>query len=359
MASCGKKANSESKGMKGMSVQELKVKIKLLYPYLTYVNTMKRQELCELLARDCPRLGGLINKNNSCYLDSTLVALFHTINPYIASQVLDKDLGYDDEQLQEHATGIQRVLRGVNTAIRDGKKGACSMLRQSIQRFDKRYSIVKGQVEPLDWKTAQLEPGDVIKLLIRVFEIPMDCEYTTKRYTLIKRKKVFVNETTDTGTFADPSITSDMLYGKKVIELKGMMPEEVSRVQFDDDNKWKPAPGVEYKIKISVKTYTKAPMLSIHVNRVYEDTKLKTAVVPEMAIKLKDNSKPLHLRSILVHHGNTPEHGHYTCYIRCQKYWYEYDDLGFKKLDFVGDQMKLFNFNKSYILKNAVNYIYW
>ena len=358
-SSCGKKQKPQMKGLQGMSVQELKIKIKLLYPYLTNVNTMKRQELCDLLSKDCPRLGGLVNKTNSCYLDSVLIGLFHTINPYIKKLLFDKKLNYDDNELQENAIKIQKMLRGVYSAISKGNKGACSLLRQSMQKFDKRYSRIVAGVEHLDWKTSQLEPGDVIKMLIRVFDIPDDCEYILKNYTLINKKKVLVNEEKYKATFADPNITPDMLYEKKHLDLRKFIPEEVSKVEFDDMNKWKPRPGVEYKHKITHKTYTKAPMLSVHISRVFGDIKLKTPIIPPLTIKLKENKQPLHLRSILVHHGDSPEYGHYICYIRCQKYWYKYDDLGFEKLEFIGTNMKLFKMNNFYVLKNAVDLIYW
>jgi ubiquitin C-terminal hydrolase len=354
---CGLKKIKDIHGLGGMSVQDLKTKVKLLYPYMTNIHKMKREELCQLLGKDCKVLGGLVNKNNSCYLDSILIGLFHAHNPYIRKVIFDTPVHHDDTKLQEEATKIQKLLRGVYGTINRGNRGACSHLRLAFQNFDKRYSEVVAHVEHLDWKNSQLEPADVVKQLIRVFNIPNDCKYIIQNYTKVKRKKVLVNEETVSTTFADPIITPDILYGKKYVDLREYIPNEISHVKFDEDNKWKPIPGVEYDNKISIKKYIKAPLLSIHIQRVFGDSKLKTPVIPAMTIKLKGST--LHLRSILVHEGSSTNYGHYVAYILCQKKWYLYNDLGFEKMELVGSHDKMFRINKHYILKNMTQLLYW
>jgi hypothetical protein len=360
---CGTKKKTGATGLEGMKVDELKEHVKTAYPYLTKVKNMKRKELCELLEKDCPNLGGLVNKQNSCYLDSTLVGLFHAVNPYVRKYIFDKNLEYTDPELQESSLAIQKMLRGVYGAINKGNKGACTSLRNAFHKFDKRSASLGARLETLDWKTSQLEPADVIKILIRVFDIPSNCKYNIKRYTLVKKRKVFINEEDVNTTFADPIISSDLLYGKKHFDLKKYIPQEKNKVVFDNDNKWKPFPDtdpdIQYKHKITVKTYRKASMFSVHISRAFGDEKIKTPVVPMMTLKLKENTRPLHLRSIIVHHGDDPESGHYTCYIRCQRHWYHYDDLAFNKLQLVGDHDKMFKMNKYYVLKNMSDLIFW
>jgi hypothetical protein len=360
---CGTRKKTGKTGLEGMSVDELKEQVKIDYPYIRNVHAMKRKELCDLLEKNCPGLGGLLNNANSCYLDSTLVGLFHAYNPYIREKIFDKTITYTDPELKDSATTALRMLKGIYNTINRGNKGACTSLRNAIHKFDKRYSDIVTLLETLDWKRSQLEPADVIKALIRIFDIPLDCKYSTKRYTLINRRKVFVNEDITDTSFADPIISSDILFGKRRLELKKYIPQEVDKVIFDDENKWKPFPdtdpSVEYKHKITVKKYIKAPMLCIHISRKFIDVKIQIPVIPIMSLKLKDNNKQLHLRSILVHHGDDPDGGHYTCYIRCKRHWYEYNDLGFDKLKLIGDHNKMFKANKNYVLKNMSNLIYW
>lgn len=189
MILCGKKQNPNIHGLSGLSVKELK-KVKLLYPYITNIHKYKRAELCNLLAKNCESLGGLINKSNSCYLDSILIALFHNINPYIYDEILKKPVHFNNDELQNIAREIQKLLRTVYNSISKGVKGFCVRLRNSFEKFDKIYSKVYNvRLEDIDWKSEQLEPKDVINILIKIFKIPDDCYYKIQTYGIKNRKK--------------------------------------------------------------------------------------------------------------------------------------------------------------------------
>lgn len=141
--------------------------------------------------------------------------------------------------------------------------------------------------------------------------------------------------------------------------MKDIVPQNIDKTAFDSDNLWKPVENVSYDTKLEIKTYTKSPMMIVHISRTFVDQKLKTVVIPLLSIKLKENTRTLSLRSIIVHHGDTMQSGHYTCYIRCKKYFYHYDDLNFVNMKFIGDYQKLFAMNEHNVLKNATDFIYF
>lgn len=359
MSSCGKKKRKDYPGFQGMSVVQLRQQVQHLYPYLTKLNNVKRQELCDILSRNCDTLGGLTNKVNSCYIDSILMALFHNHNPYLKENVINKQVKFTNSGLQDTAVTIQDMLSKINDAIVQGKRGACSRLRAAFQQFDRIYSNEIAGIEQLDWKNSQLEPADVIKALIRVFNIPNDCRYRFQTYGVKGRKKYLITNETRETTFADALISADSLYEQSKISMKQFIPIEKTVTEFDTENLWKPNENMEFSKKLVIKTYIKAPIFVVHVSRVFGNEKLTTPIVPEVSLKLKDNKHILHLRSIIVHHGNSPDSGHYTCYLLCQNTWFHYNDINFTGLEEVGDLKKVLKHDGGFVLRNAVNFIYF
>lgn len=357
MKSCGKKQKKNVEGLQGMSVVELRERVSHLYPYLTKLHTFKRQELCDILSRGCDNIGGLTNKKNSCYLDSILMGLFHNHNPYLRDKILKREIHFDNPQLQDIALDIQRMLNKVNAAFIDGKKGACTRLRVAFQKFDEIYSTEYG-IEQLDWKEEQLEPTDVIKFFIRVFKIPNDCKYRFQSTGINGKTKTPVTNDIRETTFADAHISADLLYDQKEVRMKQFIPVEKTTTSFDNDNLWKPG-DVEFKKKLVIKSYLKAPMFIVHVSRIFGDEKIKTPFIPEKALKLKENKHILHLRSVVVHHGQTHDSGHYTCYLLCQNTWFHYDDVNFSVLEKIGDFDKMLKHKNSFVLKNGVDFVYF
>jgi len=357
---CGKRADPSKDGLAGMSVVQLREKVQTLYPFIANPKSLSRKVLCDLINKDCASLGGLINKQNSCYLDSTLIALFHNMSPYFITNVFEKKLDYNSNQkLQAIAEAIQQSLHMVFTSVINGKCGALSRLRKGFQAFDHYYSRTLFRTEHLDWEHAQLEPADVVKILIRMFQIPNDCKYKFESYGYAKRKKYLVTSEIRETNIADIIISADDIYSKNSYDMKSeLLPQHKTRATFDADNLWKPSENAAYNKQQIIKTYLKAPMLIIQVARVFAGKKIKTAVVPILNIKLKENTKKLYLTSIICHHGSNVNHGHYTCYIVCKNDWYHYDDIGFQKMKLIGDVQTLFKHNDNFVLRNAVNFIY-
>jgi ubiquitin C-terminal hydrolase len=86
------------------------------------------------------------------------------------------------------------------------------------------------------------------------------------------------------------------------------------------------------------------------------DEKLDTKIIPELKLKMKENPKPIYLRSMIIHHGNSGG-GHYTCIYECKGRWYEYNDLN-TNITLIGSFNNVCNMNNEYNLKNCTDLIY-
>jgi hypothetical protein len=352
---CGEKRTADAEGLQGMTTEQMRERVKELYPYLTKLNLLKRAELCDILDRSCDSMGGLVNKKNSCYFDSLFMALFHTNNPYTNKVILEATPKFDDPFLQEKALLIQSMLVKLTTAVLAGKLGYCSNLRQAFLDFDRRYRQTIGGIEMLEWDREQLEPADVIKLFYRVFNIPNDCKIRFQSFGIKKIRKKLITDEVRNVSVSEPYIPADALYGKSVVKLSDFVPVSEVTVEFDEDNLWEPEPGKVFSKHITLKTYMKTPMLIIHIGRLFGDEKLSTAVIPEERLQLPGMRYPLLLRSVLVHH----DMNHYTSYVLCDDEWYHYNDLGYTELKHVGDFRTLLTMNRRFILRNASDFIYF
>jgi hypothetical protein len=110
-------------------------------------------------------------------------------------------------------------------------------------------------------------------------------------------------------------------------------------------------------------TYTEkiisAPMLCIRVPRALDsEDKNTTIVIPEETIKLQ-NGSILKCSSIVIHHGNNINSGHYTCMFKYFKdnLWYHYDDItnNYVKIGSFNDMLK---WKKGYVPKNQNMCVY-
>jgi ubiquitin C-terminal hydrolase len=64
-------------------------------------------------------------------------------------------------------------------------------------------------------------------------------------------------------------------------------------------------------------------------------------------------NKKLELISIIIHHGNSINSGHYTCLIKQKSKWYHFDDMK-TDFDYIGD----FEDIDDNVFKNLVSLIY-
>lgn len=264
--------------------------------------------------------------NNSCYVDSTLLALFHGNNQWIKRNILKKSRDsfekYHNKNdiLIEHAKTIQQEL----IDIYNGNIQSCSNLRSLFERFDNEYSKYN-RFERIEWRRTQQEPRDVFNMLMRIFPIPDSIVLT-------------VNGNERRESFSSPYIPAFELHNKKVLALKDYFPE------YQDATKIR---------------YLSAPFICFNIERNFLDRKMNTKVLfPEKLNALQDPCC-LQLQAVIIHNGNDVKHGHYTCLLRNNNAWYLYDDMS-NELEFVCDHFhEIETWKKGYILKNATTLVYF
>lgn len=249
--------------------------------------------------------------NNSCYLDSTLMALFHGNSEWIHRNILEKNMNsvhLGNTQLRGIAHKIQNELK----AIFYGTTSKCTKLRALFDEFYKTSGTkFKGENE-VEFTKSQLEPIDVVTILSSVFVIPDDI---------------------------DAKLNSDGSERKVPFSLTGIDPQKAKVVDITkiDDNLM----------------FVNAEFVCVHIMRNKNGTKLTNSVTFPERIDLQNNS--LNLQSIILHVGNGANSGHYTCLIKKSNGWYLYDDMG-SKLTYKGDFSKVVS--DDYVLQNCTMLVY-
>jgi hypothetical protein len=368
---CGKKQNpkANANSLLSKSVQDLRKEVKQVYPFKQRLREISRKELCDMLNKKCHNLGGLVNKQNSCYLDSTLMSLLHDTSPYIKKYILDVDLESlyrnQPETLLNLAKRIQRGLNLSLTGVVDGTRFYCEKLREIFHKYDTYYrNHLDKSLEHVDWISSQLEPEDVIKILGRVFKLGDHCRLEFKTFGYEKKKYLVTNEIR-ARDIAAIKIPGDILYrmeedNEEYDMGKMLFPVSKTYEILDKDNLWRTPtiPGKAFSKKMEYIKYLEAPMLIISAQRNFADTKIATPIMPLFYMKLKYNTRRLTLSSIICHHGNSVDYGHYTAFLLCKNDWYHYDDMGYKKLKHIGNEEDLLKWGNGFVVKNSVTFIY-
>ena len=364
---CGDRKDPRAKsGLVSKNVKELRQEVKQTYEFVDHLKKKTRRQLCDMVKKDCDNMGGLTNHANSCYLDSTIMALFHTPSDFLRREILEKDIvHFRHDELTDLAKTIQKSLRvTVKNLIFKGKIGPCVSLRKLFSQFDDTYRrLVTDKFERVEWLQSQQEPADVINLFIRLFDIPDACTIQFMTYGYANRiKHVITDETRTTAVIQFSVSSTDLIdqFGEDIHFHKSLLPIKVETTRFDPNNKWVPSSRRDLQCikKKEVLKLLNAPMLYVRVDRNFGGQKLRNKVIPIPFVKPANSRQRLYLSSIICHHGDYTEAGHYTAFLWCKNAWYHYDDLGYTKMRRIGDYDALDRWNKSFVYKNAVTFIY-
>lgn len=339
------------------------------YPYYSRVPSMLKQDLCAMKKKDCSRQQyALANDNNSCYLDSIIVGLFHNGNEYVRDLFLNSPIQqYPGSQsttriAEAIQTELQSIVAGLSSQSPLVKTQYCTDLRRLFQRYQSAYSDDVSELEEFDWKYAQAEPFDFVRFMQVVFDLKPNNRIrqelwgtNSQRRVVILKKLDKVSDRVERAGLVHMINLEDML-GADLVDLRKMLPMHRSETMFDAANMWKPNRNKEYTRKIEKTTYVQGHLLIVHIPRLAFQEKLSTSVVPPLKIKMKLNATPLYLRSIVVHHGDY-DGGHYTCLYECKGVWYHYDDLR-PNVRRVGSFSEVETFRDGYFLRNSTDLVY-
>lgn len=305
----------------------------------------------------CANFQGLDYTGNSCYQDSVLLALFAIPNKIITDGILDKDIkpsalskkkwiscGDTDAQDLENRKLVQHELRKITNSMRNltGPK-TCSDLRKVLRNCPGAQSFHDRGMQ---------DAGEFILYLFNIFELNT---ITKNRITYVTNNlknnenlvQTFQETQVSTPIFNIPSQTLVRKCFKEYPpSLKHFLKNIDDSVLSKDNLYIHPDTGDSYQRRIEVINVISASYIIFYVQRLHlqDNNRITFQVAP---VKIPESivigHKTLRLHAIVVY---SPEH--YTTYIKCNKWWFYYDDIstGSKhKIKYVGTYDKMLRSN--------------
>ena len=335
-----------------MLKSELIVRVQSIYPYYTRLNNMKKSELLYLYNKDCAHIP-VRNAKNSCYLDSLLVALFiGDVDKKIYNLLISNESQHPTVvKIRDQLKSIYNIITG-----KTYRHTVCSRLRHNLDAFYKEYQRTHN-VDDIDWKTDQVDPTQLLELLIPIFNTPNMLTERISVYASTARNPL-VRDLVSGATRVEHSaivhnITVSNLIGKRKINLKDIFPNRKEVEHLDAANLYR-LNGRMFPTKITKTNVLASPIIYVNIDRVSASGKLATKITPFQKLKLIENRLPIYLKSIIVHYGNAGG-GHYVCAFECRDDWYLYDDME-EEVEEIGKFEDLLARND--LLENSKAFIY-
>ena len=268
------------------------------------------------------------DNNNSCFVDSILVAFFHFKNKEIYNIFFNKKVinSFDNKELKKIGNNIQKELYNlyliINNTDSESSKKVCSFFRKLLDEYYNIYITINKNYKTLfgennNWKNKQLDIFDLLKFLSIIFNFE-----NSKEVKILDGKNLYYSNFII-------EIPSNYLFGEIKLDITEFIPLKVEKYNLDDGNKFKNSQGQLVSYYEKKTEILKSPsFIFIEIFRnAGSDEKLKTIIDFPMKIKLKENTKILEIKSLVIHYGPTVNSGHYICLIRRNNKWFEYDDL--------------------------------
>lgn len=261
-------------------------------------------------------------ENNSCYLDSLLVALFNKKDKFIEKYLLNahindygshtlKDLG---DKIKQELINIYKTISGIDS---NKNKYTCVNFRKLLNDY---YEIIKHKFKLIgrndNWTSSQNDVFELLELLFKIFDVK-----STNKMVDANNPPIMTN-------FVNMIPIDFIMDDSNEIKISDIYPSFEVIYHLSDKNAYIDAYGrkhTTYKKKTEI---LRAEKLFIRVPRVMGSMKLKTRVIPSSSLNFKEGDK-LYLNSIIVHYGSSKS-GHYICLFKCEGSWYEYDDMASK-----------------------------
>lgn len=302
------------------------------------------------------RLGGFENSNMSCYLDSLLMSLLYEPNHYIDNHILNVNLNQISipKQLLLITYKIQQSLKFLQEIIWRGKIMSCDVLRQlfdlyQMQSNDYLINIGKKPNKIINWLTEQKSPHDVLAYIEKIFNVKYDA-YRDFRIIVKDNEKYITTLSETRKSDVIIHIDSFMLAEKKEINITDIV-NSITTTNLSYNNLYKK----KYSQKMEYNKLLRAPILIFSVDRNYMGNKPNTRVISPEYIDLDKQLNQLHLSSIIVHDGSSPNGGHFRTYLKHGTYWYEYNDINYQHMKYVGQFSDL----DDYVFCNATQFFYY
>jgi hypothetical protein len=263
------------------------------------------------------------NENNSCYIDSLLVGLFHFKNRVIYNMFF-RIAKMEHKYAERIQAELYYIYKYINKS-EDIENKQCNMIRKYLEKYyrflvsiDDNNRIFFNNRD--NWLTKQIDIFELITYFDKIFHFKKNVRV---RDGDNKYMKNMIQE-----------IPSYYLIGKKKLDISTLIPNRIDRYDFDSNNYYKNSKGK--LIKYYEKEYNILKTNGILIIEIYrnvgDENKLTTKIAYPNAIKIPGDNKELRLRSIILHKGETVESGHYTALLKRKGKTYEYDDIKETKL---------------------------
>jgi uncharacterized UBP type Zn finger protein len=257
------------------------------------------------------------NENNSCYIDSLLVALFHFKNRVIYNMFFKNKLEHKYAlRIQEELFYIYKYINNKD----DIENKQCNMIRKYLEKYYRELLKINENNRIFfnnrdNWLTQQIDVIELITYLDKIFEFKNNV-HVRDGNNKYKRNMIY-------------EVSSLYLMDKNKFDISSIIPNRVDIYNFDKKNCFKNSKGklvTHYEKEYNILKTNGVLLVEIYRN-IGGENKLTTKIIYPNTIKIEGDKKALKLRSIILHKGDTVESGHYTALLKRNGKTYEYDDI--------------------------------
>ena len=277
-------------------------------------------------------------ENNSCYVDSLLVALFINKDEFIKKYLLNAPINnYGLCELNLIGKKIREVLNNIYDYINNPneKRGiTCYNLRLLLNKYYKILKTVK-KIDLIGTNDNWLNSQNDVFELFEFFKVIFNIKDTTKF--------IDANNPPNYTDFSFLLPIDFLLDTSKPVKINKLFPKTNIKYQLENKKNYNKTTEI-----------LKAEKLFIKIYRNIGSNKLDTKIIPTKSLKLKENDFDLILTSMIIHYGSN-KGGHYTCLYCCDSIWYEYNDIS-RNITKIGSLKDVYN-NSNYS-SNIVGLIY-
>lgn len=275
---------------------------------------------------------GLRNTGNSCYLDSTIVALLAVPNDFTDEYILDAKLqerpqiscskGGDPKEDLHNRRAVQKALIEIAKSIRGEKTVEhCVNLRKLLARCPTSIAAFH--------RTGQEDAGEFLTYLISLFNTDVAWHSVSTYFYNDPEDKVFAGITVDDKASVVQSVDPRTIQETPDLVLSSLLNRQET-MEFDDAN-LAVFEGKRYRYRETLVDVV-SPYLVFNLRRLLPREIVQTEI--QLEPNFMNNGYQFTLTAVVVHVGTT-RGGHYVAYILCKGVWWLYDDLQ-RGLEYVG-----------------------
>jgi hypothetical protein len=318
-------------------------------------------------------------KKNSCYVNTTLWAVFHAHNnPFIMElskaksypnlvQTLGKKPGCNNENVKSLLLDYYNKIQGDDTSLH----WTTSNIRNFIQDCVYATPTKKIKYEKKFWTEKQQDNGEFFMVLTKLFNfkkenrksiqqlIYSNPQLGTKIPKFTRKAEETENELPILTLYGDDySAILNEQNGDITISYKS---DDVGDARIDLDRNEQKELSIDdemlfYKTITKKIIFTNANMFIILLNRTQWDDEDNKSTKP---YSFRYEIGNLRLKSVVVHDGASSSSGHYTCYINDGTFWYLMNDFPKATITKCGESGHLPSKKLDYIKRNCTMLVYY